>query len=209
VASSSLWAILPVKPFDDAKSRLRPVLDAAQRRRLARTLMLHSLRTLLACEAIDRVLVVSADAEALALASGHGAATLTEAETGLNPALEQANRHAKAGSATRLLVLAGDLPLVTAHDIEALIEAHGAAISADRRHQGTNALILPPDAFQFSFGDSSFQRHRDLALAAGIMLPEVDLPGLAFDVDLPEDWTDLLALGWELPAEPQPSRSGV
>jgi 2-phospho-L-lactate guanylyltransferase len=195
------WAVLPVKPFGEAKSRLSEVLAAADRRALARSLMLHSLQALLASEFVDRVLVISSDPEALTLASQHRADTLPETHTGLNRALVQARRHAVNDGANSLLVLASDLPLVAPSDIDALFRARAAAvvIAPDRRCVGTNALLLsPPEAIEFAFGDNSFQGHFDLALAAGLVATDLSLPGLAFDVDLAEDWQDLLSLGWNL-----------
>lgn len=196
-----IWAILPVKPFDDAKSRLQPVMDAGQRRDLARALMLHSLATLQACDLVDHVLIVSSDNDALEAAAVQGAAVLQESGTGLNPALEEARRHAIADGASGLLVLASDLPLLDLSDVDAMLATGQEAsivIAPDRRRQGTNALLLrPAGSIEFSFGESSYERHLDLAAAAGLHATEVYRTGLAFDIDLPRDWHDLMSSGWE------------
>jgi 2-phospho-L-lactate/phosphoenolpyruvate guanylyltransferase len=193
--ADSTWAVLPVKPFDDAKSRLAPVLDAGQRRALARELMQKSLDALLACKAIGYVLVVSSDVEALSLATQRGALTLAETGSGLNAALEEARLQVIEVGATSLLVLASDLPLLATSDVEAIVTAgHDAdvVIAPDRRGEGTNALLLrPADAIEFSFGLASSQRHAALAVEAGHSYRELKLSGLAFDIDLPEDWNDL------------------
>jgi 2-phospho-L-lactate guanylyltransferase len=199
VADNQTWAVLPAKPFEEAKSRLDAVLSAAERHDLARGLLVHSLEALRDCDAIDQVLAVSADPEVLLLAEEHGAVRLQENRAGLNQALVQARRHAVEHGALSLLVLASDLPLVSAADIDALFAAGdaGVVIAPDRRRQGTNALLLrPPEVIPFAFGEDSFARHLDLAAAAGVVAIEVALPGLAFDVDLSEDWHDLRALGW-------------
>jgi 2-phospho-L-lactate guanylyltransferase len=200
VADNRTWAVLPAKPFDEAKSRLDSVLSAAERYDLARSLLLRTLDVVQASAAIGRVLVVSSDPVVLSLAAKQGAATLPEARPGLNLALAQARRHAVRQGARSLLVLAADLPLLTAPDIDALFSAGDAAVSIapDRRRQGSNALLLrPPDAIVFAFGEASLQRHRELALAAGVVAREIERPGLAFDVDVAEDWRDLAALGWQ------------
>jgi 2-phospho-L-lactate guanylyltransferase len=201
MAAGQSWAVLPVKPFDAAKSRLDSVLNAGDRHRLARALLLHSLDALRESEAVDHVLVVSSDPMALQLAEERGAETLLETKTGLNPALVEARRYAVAQGANSLLVLACDLPLVTAGDISALFgtASDGVVIAPDRSKQGTNALLLqPPNAIEFAFGEGSLQRHRELAISAGINVTEISLTGLAFDVDLPEDWQALQAIGWRL-----------
>jgi 2-phospho-L-lactate guanylyltransferase len=196
----AVWAVLPVKAFDDAKSRLAAVMSAGQRRDLARGLMLHSLGALQACRGVDRVLAVSPDEEALELAAAQGGETLRDSGAGLNPALEEARRHAVERGATGLLVLASDLPLLVASDLDAMFEEeHGSiVIASDRHRQGTNALLLrPAGAIEFSFGESSYQRHLDLAARAGLTPIEVFRTGLAFDIDLPRDWHDLMSSGWE------------
>ena len=201
-----IWAVLPVKPLDEAKSRLAPVMEAQQRRDLARALMLHSLATLQASPLIDHTLVITSDEEARDLAPEHGAETLDEVATGLNEALQQARRHALSGGATGLLVLASDLPLLTVSDVDAMLSLDGSAvvIAPDRHRQGTNALLLrPADAIDFDFGESSLRRHREASAAAGITPLEIFRTGLAFDIDLARDWHDLMSSGWEgLPGLP-------
>jgi 2-phospho-L-lactate guanylyltransferase len=208
--SPAIWAVVPVKPFDDAKSRLSGELDAEQRRELARVLMRHAIGTLLACAPIQRVVAISADDEALASASLLGAETLRETGRGLNPALEQARRHAMENGAASLLVLASDLPLLLPSDIDAMTALDANVVIAhDRRSEGTNALLLrPANAIGFSFGPASYGRHTELAALGGLTYVPIDRPGLAFDIDLPEDWHDLLDTGWRFPAS-QPSSSGV
>jgi 2-phospho-L-lactate guanylyltransferase (CobY/MobA/RfbA family) len=61
-------------------------------------------------------------------------------------------------------------------------------IAPDRRHEGTNALLLAPsNLIEYDFGINSFQRHCDRARRAGARLEVVDLPSLGLDLDLPED----------------------
>ncbi|HEX5368880.1 MAG TPA: 2-phospho-L-lactate guanylyltransferase [Dehalococcoidia bacterium] len=192
---------MPVKPFDWAKSRLEGVLSPAGRAALARRLMLGSLQALHESACFERIVVVSRDETALALALNAGALTLTErGEPGLNAALQEARNRALAEGATSLLVLASDLPLVSATDIRAVVDASdGAAvvIVPDRRDEGTNALLLmPPDAIAFGFGGLSSQRHLGLARDAAISTRVLRLEGIGFDVDLPQDLQDLERLGW-------------
>ena len=170
-AQTNRWAVLPVKPFDWAKSRLDSVLTPAERAALARQLMRGSLRALIESLCFHRVVVVSRDAEALALAQEHGAFALTEdAPAHLNHAIVAARKLAMDGGATSLLVLASDLPLVQPEDIQRIATAAEnatAVVVPDRRAEGTNALLLsPPNLIEPAFGVQSFQRHLAL-LAAG------------------------------------------
>jgi len=208
--SPQIWAVVPVKPFDDAKSRLARELDKRQRRELARVMMRHSVGTLRASAPIEHVLVVSSDPEALAFASDLGAEPLREMGGDLNLALDEARGHAAENGASALLVLASDLPLVLPSDVDAMAAMDADVVIAhDRRREGTNALLLrPTGVIDFSFGTSSYERHTELAAAAGVTFLPINRHGLAFDIDLPQDWHDLLETGWRLP-ESQPSSSGV
>jgi 2-phospho-L-lactate guanylyltransferase len=204
VTSSRPWGILPVKRLDWAKSRLNGALTPGQRRALAAGLMQNALLALLNSHALERVVVVSADLEALALAREHGAQVLAETSAGgLNQALADARREVLSQGATSLLVLASDLPLVTPSNVRTFVremKGAGVALAPDRRRQGTNALLLrPAGAIDFAYGADSFERHLLLAREAGFDARVSELPGLAFDIDLPEDLDDLVRLGWKLP----------
>ena len=190
------WAVLPVKPFDWAKSRLDGVLTPAERAALARQLMLGSLNALLESQCFDRVVVVSRDAEALSIAHAQGAHPLAEdAPADLNQAIVAARGLALQEGASSLLVLASDLPLVRPEDIQRIVtaaETASAVIVPDRRAEGTNALLLgPPDLIEPAFGIQSFQRHLALLAEAGATATILRLERIAFDVDVPQDLADL------------------
>jgi len=187
------WAIVPVKPLRRAKSRLGSVLGAEERLALSREMLNRVLEALVGVPEIERTLLVSRDSEAMALARHHGARTLSERPPiDLNQALQQATRAAVGSGASAVLVVPADLPLVTADDLRELVSLAESppvvVIAPDRRQAGTNALLASPAGLiEYAFGPSSFDRHRALALAAGARVLVCDRPGLALDLDLPED----------------------
>ena len=190
------WAVLPVKPFDWAKSRLDGVLSPAERASLARQLMQGSLSALIESQCFQRVVVVSRDAEALAIAQEHGAQGLAEdAPADLNLAIVTARNLAMLEGAGSMLILASDLPLVRPEDIQRIVtsgERASAVIVPDRHAQGTNALLLsPPDLIEPAFGIQSFPRHMALLSDAGATVSVLRIKGVAFDVDVPRDLADL------------------
>ena len=189
----TIWAIVPVKPLRRAKSRLSPVLGGEERLALSREMLNRVLAALARIPDIERTLLVSRDSEAMALARQHGARTLSERPPiDLNQALQQATRAALGSGASAVLVVPADLPLVTTEDLQHLL-ALGAAppvvvLAPDRHGSGTNALMVSPAGLiEYAFGPSSFDRHRMLALASGSRVAVCDRPGLALDLDLPED----------------------
>jgi 2-phospho-L-lactate guanylyltransferase len=94
--------------------------------------------------------------------------------------------------ASAVLVLPADLPLVTSADIEAMIAlaepTPALVLAPDRKGEGTNALLsAPPALIEYKFGPQSYANHRSSASAAGVRVVECRRPGLALDLDLPED----------------------
>ena len=193
---ASLWAIVPVKPFKQAKSRLAKTMSPSARMELAAQLLQRTLETLVKCASLAQVLVVSSDDDALRMARGYGAQALPEkTPSNLNRALTQAAALAASKGATAILILPSDLPILTGNDLDEMVAlaATGAArccvICPDRHEQGTNALFLsPPDAIALAFGEGSFARHSDLAHAAGLALHVAHVAGMMLDLDTPADW---------------------
>ncbi len=189
----TIWAIVPVKPLRLGKSRLSEVLTEDERAQLNRIFLERVLGTLKEVQEISQVLVVSRDAEALAIARQLGAKTVLEdGPQELNTALKRATSIAMGLAARGVLILPADLPLVTAADIRAFIHGvNGSAIvriSPDRRSDGTNALLVcPPALIEYDYGPGSFNRHCQLALNAGLKAEVIENPNLALDLDLPND----------------------
>ncbi len=188
----SLWAILPVKPLKNAKSRLSPVLSPDQRFELAQAMLRHVLTVTTAIQQITGVLVISRDTKALAIAREMGAKTLQEgAMSNLNPALMRATLVVESWRADAVLVLPADLPFINAEDIHGLIRLaldRSIVIAPDKARDGTNALLVkPPGAIEFEYGGGSFERHIRLAEAAGLQAFTYESERLALDIDLPED----------------------
>lgn len=189
-----IWAIVPVKPFVRAKSRLASVLSEAERAGLSRAFLKHALGVLAETPGIAQTLVVSRDPVVLEVARLAGVLGVAEHGTqGLNAALTQATGVARAAGASAVLVLPTDLPFITASDVAQLIndddEGPVMAIAPDRHEQGTNALFVrPPGLAPYAFGEGSFGRHLRLAAHARMRVRVCRLPGAALDVDVPDDW---------------------
>lgn len=190
-----VWAIVPVKPFRQAKSRLAAVLTGEQRVELGRAFLSHTLGVLAQVPAVVQTLVVSRDPAALAAARSFGARTVVEnGRLGLNEALQRATLVAIAGQASAVLIVPTDLPLLEPGEVQQLLQQgrHGPCIviAPDRHEQGTNVLLVrPPGGLAYAFGAGSFYRHQALARQAGAGVHVCRLAGAALDVDVAEDWT--------------------
>jgi 2-phospho-L-lactate guanylyltransferase len=178
--------LVPVKRFEEAKGRLAPALSPAERAALARSM---ATRVIQSAGGLP-VAVVCDDRGVAAWARDLGALVIWEPGRGLNGAVHAGVRHLADAGVRLVAVAAGDLPL--AEDLVWTTRFGGVTIVPDRRHEGTNVLAVPTDLhFEFSYGPGSFARHLDQARRLDTPVRVVNAPGLAWDVDVPDD---LLAL---------------
>jgi 2-phospho-L-lactate guanylyltransferase len=190
-------AILPVKRFELAKTRLREQLAPTLLRRLAEAMVVDVLDALLATPALDGVVLVTNEPAVAAVASAHGASVLPDpTESGQSAAALVGIRHALTGGYERALLVPGDCPALDEEALRTLLGRTAAppavTIVADRHGSGTNALLLtPPDAIEPAFGPGSFERHRRRASTANAAWHVEPLPGLLLDIDTPEDLDEL------------------
>jgi 2-phospho-L-lactate guanylyltransferase len=180
-------AIIAVNARASCKTRLADVLDAGERRRLAREMLARVLEAVRGTRSVSRVIVVSPERDDLPA----DVPLVVDPGTGLNDALDVARRHALDEGARHLLVLPGDLPQLTAADLEGLVAAGrraGVAIATDHSGVGTNGLYLSrPQGFRFRFGPASRDRHASEAALQGFVAAVVRTPGLLADLDTPAD----------------------
>lgn len=191
-----IFAILPVKNPKNAKQRMSELLSAEDRELLARLLYKETLSALRDAKGIDRVVVVSNDREIVDHARHCGVMVFQEGEqVSHSVSADAACRRAMEMGATSALLVPIDVPLVTAEDFSRLAAAArpGLAIVPSSDGTGTNALVrTPPDIIESRFGPGSFRVHVERAQAKGAFVEVLPLPGLMFDIDTPEDVSELL-----------------
>lgn len=183
-------AVLPIKTFAAAKTRLAADLGVPQPE-LAQEMAVGVLRALCA-SSLDGVLVVTRERRVMDVAEAEGAEVVEEEELrGHSAAAALGVRAALERGAERVLLAAGDCPLLAPADIDALLARHGGegvVILCDRHGTGTNGLLLtPPTAIPPSFGMGSRERHAELAHHAGVAWTVEEIAAFAFDVDTAED----------------------
>lgn len=196
--SNRPWALVPVKAFAAANSRLSPLLDARERALLAEAMLGDVLAALRQASTLAGIVLLGGT-DAKGVADAHGCEWLNDTGRGdLNAALGAAAEQLAARGAATLMVLPDDLPLLRAADVSALLAGHAGGLSLNpaARDGGTNALVIsPPNAIRFCFGADSASRHCEQARAAGLPARQLSLPAFARDIDRPEDLAWLCAQG--------------
>lgn len=205
----SIWAIVPIKPLNHAKSRLAPVLSAEARQTMALEMLIYSLDVLTQCPSLAGVMVISRDTKALARARQlERVQTLQESGTPeLNAALQRASKMLIAWGAEAALILPADLPLFNIEDVEQMVNLgqspNSIVLAPDRHQDGTNAIFTrPPNLIPFSFGVGSFKMHLQHNTKAGLKVQVYESERLALDVDTPDDLTAYQAMAHQLGIDP-------
>ncbi len=187
----STWALVPVKARHTGKQRLAAALGDERRAQLVRRMLDDVLAALAACAAIDGTLVMSPERDALPATT----LLLHDPAAGMNAALDLALESLAQRGATRVALIAADLPLLAPADVAELVSAArtaAVALAPDARGTGTNALCLKlPTAFRCHFGPGSFARHQAEAARHGIACITVARAGFGFDVDEAADLATL------------------
>lgn len=187
------WAIIAVNARARCKTRLDALLGPAGRMQLARSMLRHVLRTVAETRGLGRVAVVSPERDQVPA----GTLVIHDDGHGLDAAADAARRYALRAGAAELLLVAADLPHLTAAELESLLAVGrrtGFALATDRAGRGTNALYLGDTrCFRFAFGPDSRAAHCREARRLGLDPVVVQTPGLAGDVDTCDDYRDAWA----------------
>lgn len=174
--------LIPLRSLREGKARLDGVLDPDERNDLISEM---ARSVIIAAHDLD-VLVVHDDPNVAPWATDLGAQTLRPDESGLNNAVTAGRDHLRKAGYERVIIAHGDLP--HARDLRVMSTPHEITIAPDRHGEGTNVLALPTALdFEFSYGPGSFERHVQTSRSHGIEPHIVLDPGLAWDVDTPDD----------------------
>jgi len=186
-----IFAVVPIKSFDAAKTRLADRFDPEQRASFARASAERVLAAFARCRAVDRRLVVVDGDEAAALGRRHGFEVVMRPDLyGQSAAVAAGFDFAREAGAETVLTISADVPLTRPMDIEELLREPGPMILAvsNREGEGTNALRLSPAVdLPLHFGPGSLDKHRHEAAALGVTMLVVNNARLRLDVDTSGD----------------------
>ena len=158
--------------------------------------MLTDVLDAIARHAGDQVALTTTDPFAMELAGRYGFEIIRdEANVSETDAIQMATRVCKARGIESTLVIPGDIPLIEAEDIRVIYDASpnaGSVLVPSKDKRGTNAVLRRPAAlFPLRFGNNSFMPHLAAAIATDKSCVVLSLPGIALDIDTPEDLREL------------------
>jgi 2-phospho-L-lactate guanylyltransferase len=190
--------LVPIKNLKDAKQRLSPVLTPQERFALAQAMCEDVLQTLAHWHNRPPVAVVSSDPFATEIAARFDFQVIPDGHNaGETSAIEMATAATLARGAHSTLVVPADIPLIAVAELQQIADSapqEGALLVPDAAGRGTNAAWRSPgDLFPLRFGNDSFLPHLAAAKASSLPCVVLELPGIARDVDRPEDLYELAA----------------
>jgi len=191
--------LIPIKDTSGAKQRLSSILDQPSRTRLAQAMLHDVLTTLHHWKERPRIGVVTSDTYAIQLAQQYDFELIPDPDNpGETGAIEMATRLCAGRGEDYTLVIPADIPLIQAWELEKILTNapdEGSVLVPAADGRGTNAAFRrPANLFPLRFGNDSFKPHRAAAEATGKPCMVLNLPGIAVDVDNPEDLQRLINL---------------
>ena len=201
-------AVLPIRSFDGALSRLRPSLGESG----CRDLMVWLAERVAAAATAGGipVYVVSDDPDVARWARDADTAVVTVGRPGLSTAAHAAVERLAEDGFDHAVIAHADL--ARARTLAPAV-GPGLTIVPDAVRDGSNVVCVPVDAgFRFAYGPGSFARHVAEANRLGLAVTVADDQDLAVDIDHPDDLRHLpaecrraLGLGKRATSWPAPS----
>ena len=189
-------AIIPVKTFSKAKTRLNLSLD--QKLKLCEMMLVEVTSTIFNSKKIDKIIIVSKDEVALKLTKKFGVIDIFDnEESGVNHAVSLADDYLEQNDYDASIVFPQDIPFLQEEDIENLLRFQkspkSVLIVPSRRFDGTNALLRTPvNLMETHYDEDSYKIHLEVGKSLTSNTSLVLLRRIMMDVDNPEDLEFLL-----------------
>jgi 2-phospho-L-lactate guanylyltransferase len=179
-------AIIPVKTFSKAKSRLE--LPQEKTVELCK-IMLDEVLSAISKSQISKTILVSKDEEAFSIGRKYNVEqVIEEKENGVNAAVALPERFLLENGFDASLVLPQDIPLIRPDDISSLLAfqktAKSLLVVPSRKFDGTNALLRKPvNIIETHYDEDSYRIHLSAGKAQKIQTSLVLISRMMWDVD--------------------------
>jgi len=189
-------AIIPVKTFSNAKTRLD--LPPKKIESLCKVMLEEILHTVSISPQIEKIIIVTKEKQAIEIGKKFNAITIIdEKEESVNGAVALADKYLLENGFHASIVFPQDIPYIKTQDIDFMLnyKAHPnfAIIVPSRRFDGTNALVrMPIDLMETHYDEDSYKIHMNTAKEHTLNVAMVFVKRIMWDVDNNEDLKFLL-----------------
>ncbi|NIM25519.1 MAG: 2-phospho-L-lactate guanylyltransferase [Nitrosopumilaceae archaeon] len=190
-------AVIPVKTFSKAKSRLE--LSPLQTEKICQLMLEEILQTLSISPQIDKVVVVTKDEKAKEIGKKFNVILIDdEKEEGVNNAVALADKYLEENNFDTSIVFPQDIPYIKTQDIDFILQfkadSNYVIVVPSRRFDGTNALVrMPINLMKTHYDEDSYKIHMSTAKELTRDVSLVFVKRIMWDVDNLEDLKFLLS----------------
>ncbi|MCS5528773.1 MAG: 2-phospho-L-lactate guanylyltransferase [Nitrosopumilus sp.] len=189
-------AIIPVKTFSNAKTRLQLSPDKVEA--LCKIMLEEILQVLSKSPKIEKIIMVTKEKKAIEIGKKFNTITIIdEKEESVNQAVSLADKYLLENDFNASMVFPQDIPYIKTQDIDFMLNyqmhPNFAIIVPSRKFDGTNALVrMPIDLMKTHYDDDSYRNHMSTAKEHTLNVAMVFVKRIMLDVDDEEDLKMLL-----------------
>ena len=188
-------AIIPVKTFSEAKTRLN--LSKTQKEEICKAMLEEVLGTVSKSQLINKIILVSKDEAAFKLGRQFNSIEIFDDESGVNHAVYLADQYILDNKYDCSVIFPQDIPAMSSSDIDDLIgfckSENSVIVVPSRQLNGTNALVRCPTNImetQYDRGSYVFQLHAAKARSQNVSVALIRR--IMLDIDDEHDLTFML-----------------
>ena len=196
-----VFAIVPVKSFENAKTRLEILLSTAERIKLSGMLLRRTIYVLKRTPGVHKILLVSSDNRTKKIARKYRVTFLEEdKESGVNSAINLADKFCINACADASLILPIDLPLILPEDISIICKSvlddnNCVVLCPSYKFDGSNALLRKPcNIIGTSYDENSYLMHVLGGIRKNVKTKVLFVSRLMIDIDTVRDIRYMLAM---------------
>lgn len=192
MSNSRIGAIIPVKTFSRAKTRLN--LSPEKTEKICEIMLESVLESVTHSDLISKTVLVSKDEKALRIGKRFGAIGICdESDQGVNSAVLLADNYFLKEGFEATMVFPQDIPLIQSGDIQTLYQMRTSnrcvLVVPSRKFDGTNALFrTPTNVMETHYDEDSYKIHLSTAEKRTASSALVLIRRLMLDID---DQSDL------------------
>ena len=191
-------AIIPVKTFSNAKTRLQ--LPTEKVEELCKIMLEEILQVLSISLKIEEIILITKEKKAIEIGKKFNTITIIdEKEESVNQAVSLADEYLLKNNFNASIVFPQDIPNIKTQDIDFMLKhqlhPNFAIIIPSRKFDGTNALVrMPIDLMKTHYDNDSYRNHMKTAKEHTMNVAMVFVKRIMLDVDDQEDLELLLEL---------------
>ncbi|MSS85930.1 MAG: 2-phospho-L-lactate guanylyltransferase [Thaumarchaeota archaeon] len=191
-------AIIPVKTFSNAKTRLH--LPPNKVEELCKIMLEEILQVLSISPKIEKIILITKEKKAIEIGKKFNTIIIIdEKEESVNHAVSLADKYLLENNFNASIVFPQDIPNIKTQDIDFMLKyqmhPNFVIIIPSRKFDGTNALVrMPIDIMKTHYDDNSYRNHMITAKEHTLNVAMVFVKRIMLDIDNLEDLEVLLKL---------------